>query len=48
MDRDRFPLKFSFIYGAKAKDYGSATENKDMIKAIEGQADIAKNFIKQI
>ncbi len=48
MERKRFPIKFQFNYGVKARDYGSATENKDMIKSIESQAEIAQSFITQI
>ena len=34
MDRNRFQVKFYFDYGIKAKDYGSPTENTDIIKSI--------------
>lgn len=48
MERQRFPIKFLFDYGVKARDYGSATENKDIIKSIESQAEIAHTFVNQI
>ena len=48
MERLSFPIKFGFSSGIKARDYGSASENEDVIKSIKQQAEIAAHLIKEI
>lgn len=48
MERFSFSIKFGFSSGVKARDYGSASENKDIIKSIEHQAEVATLLISEI